>query len=257
MSFRLRSSSRLLAILLAYSLPVCIGVVHAGGPPNTPTSATIEQANAMILKGKSQEAVDLLTDLLGSKSGTPDERDMALLCRSRAFSALKKTDAALGDLQKIVHSSTAAHSTKTSALLRLIAIHSVERDHKSIASEATQLLDSADEKELVTSGFSRSFVLGTRALSYLVLNEPAKALADCNEALSDPHLVGSRQMLVYHIRASAYFSLDRNAEAANDFRRVVDNADTAPNIRADSRKYLDLIRERQTTRPATQPATKE
>jgi tetratricopeptide (TPR) repeat protein len=252
MALPTRASTGMISILLACLL-AGLQLARAEQPPTSkPVNAVIQRADVLIREGKPQEAVELLTQLVDRK-GPIEERHLALISRGTALMALKKYDDALRDLEEIMHSTTALHSSKVSALSRIIGAHSAQLNYKAIVAETTQLLQMADEKELLANGVTRGFITGNRAFGYLYLNETAKALADCNEALSDPNLQGSQLALTYHTRASAYLATGKFAECAADLQRVLDNPDTQPRIRASARKYLDLVSRQQATKPSTEP----
>ena len=244
-----------LLLLLAHG-PLLAATAPPENPPpavsGSPSLVIIHRAQALFQAGKAREAADLYTQVIDSESGTIDEHNLALLGRGQALYALKEYDKSLLDLQDILRSSKGTHTSKVGALVGTLGVYHVKDDWKSLVSTSTRLLSFADEKELAADGVSRGSVLGLRAEAYLNLKELDKGLTDCNEALSDPHLGGAQQAIVYLTRASIYLSQNKKSATAEDLQRILDSADAPEEIRTLSRKGLESLRQSPTTAPTTQ-----
>jgi len=207
-------------------------------PPKTAAGAAVAHAKAMFDAGKKQEALEELTRIIDSDSGTIDAHYAALDLRARCWADLGKKEQALRDLATVIDSKRADDVLKELALGTRMRIHSVAADWPPVVEDATRFLvftPTSDTKEL------RVGVLSMRALAYGQLGEHAKALADCNAALTEPGIAAGEQMEIYFQRAVVYLDLNERKAAIDDFNRVIDSPKTADNVRAKAREALKQI----------------
>lgn len=102
--------------------------------------------------------------------------------------------------------------------------------------ELTQIIES--DSGTVDTHYA---ALAVRAKAFRETGRIDKALADCNQALGDPHL--SLKPDVYLLRAHVYRKTNKLSSAADDLERVIELPQTQEKMRANSREELKELRE--------------
>ena len=194
---------RVLVVLICLSVTGCMGWTEAG---MTPSSRTCFQGQALVRSGSYYLAIDKLNNCVGSQSGLMTTRNLAGVYeyRGAAYSGTRNYNQAIQDLNESIRLDATVWSAYYN---RGIAYRDMGQNERAIQDFSRAIAMAPKVPGLYTG----------RGLSYLKMSEVDLAFQDFDRAIRlNPGEV--------NYRGYAYFILGRFGEAAQEYRRFLEQA---------------------------------